>query len=319
MDHADYLMMRIPRPTLVLCCHAATSSTSTAPGRRFREAKKVFGVAGYGERVEIFEYDTTHGYPKQQREAMLRFFRRWLMLKDDPVYEDEFATIEGAELQCTRTGQVVEDLKGKTVFAITAERADELEPARAKLRTQPEELTAEVRRLLGVSSNIPVPEYREVGDVKRDDCFLVKVLFETEPGIIVPGLLFSPRKEGPTPLIIYLNAMGKDKDAGVNGRCEELAKAGNRVLALDLRGFGETAPAPASAKPGYFGNTYRESFLSLHLNRPLLGQRVHDLLAVTGFIDQKIGKHVSAIEVIGSGGCGLVALHAAALIRASRR
>ena len=52
------------------------------------------------------------------------------------------------------------------------------------------------------------------------------------------------------------------------------------MLALDLRGWGETAPAAPPKKPGYFGTDFRESYLGLHLNRPLLGQRAYDLLAV---------------------------------------
>jgi cephalosporin-C deacetylase-like acetyl esterase len=114
-------------------------------------------------------------------------------------------------------------------------------------------------------------------------------------------------------LTIVLNEQGMTPLAGVGGRCEELVKAGHRVLAIDVRGLGETAPAPPSAKPGHFGNTWRESFLSLHLNRPLLGQRVYDLLSVIEFIEQKVGKHLSGIELIGTGNCGPIALHAAAL------
>ena len=90
----------------------------------------------------------------------------------------------------------------------------------------------------------------------------------------------------------------------------ELAAAGFEVVAPDLRGFGETAPAPASAKPGYFGNSYRESFLSLHLNRPLLGQRTFDVLAV---LEALAGEETQGFHLIGVGSAGPLALHAAAL------
>src|SRR5262249_30221103 len=56
------------------------------------------------------------------------------------------------------------------------------------------------------------------------------------------------------------------------------------------------------------------AFLGIHLNRPLLGQKVFDLLTViesaTGFADLK---NVAGIEVVGIGSAGPVALHAAAL------
>jgi hypothetical protein len=55
---------------------------------------------------------------------------------------------------------------------------------------------------------------------------------------------------------------------------------------------------------------FRETYLALHLDRPLLGQRVHDLLAVLGkFAGQ------AEVEAVGVGKGGPVVLHAAALDR----
>jgi hypothetical protein len=94
------------------------------------------------------------------------------------------------------------------------------------------------------------------------------------------------------------------------GPIERLVRAGRRVLALDLRGQGETAPAETPKRPGYFGVDVREAFLGLHLDRPLLGQRVSDLLAV---LERVAGK--DPVEAVGAGKGGPVVLHAAALDR----
>ena len=45
--------------------------------------------------------------------------------------------------------------------------------------------------------------------------------------------------------------------------------------------MGETAPG---AKSGPFGSDSKEAFLALNLARPLLGQRVGDLLSVLGAV-----------------------------------
>ncbi len=82
------------------------------------------------------------------------------------------------------------------------------------------------------------------------------------------------------------------------------------MLALDLRGLGETAPAETSKRPGYFGVDFREAYLALHLDRPLLGQRVSDLLAVR---ERVAGKN--EVEAVGAGKGGPIVLHAAALDR----
>lgn len=93
------------------------------------------------------------------------------------------------------------------------------------------------------------------------------------------------------------------------GEIEKLVKAGRAVTAVDLRGWGETAPAdPAQdGKVPTFGVEYKESFLSLHLNRPLFGQRVWDLMNVLGPGDVK-----GETELVGVGSAAPVALHVAA-------
>lgn len=88
---------------------------------------------------------------------------------------------------------------------------------------------------------------------------------------------------------------------------DRLLKDGLAVVALDLRGTGETAPVGRGvAWDRYFGNEWKESFLGLHLARPLLGQRVKDLVTVAGGARADLRLH-------GVGEAAPVALHAAAL------
>jgi hypothetical protein len=78
---------------------------------------------------------------------------------------------------------------------------------------------------------------------------------------------------------------------------------------VDLRGTGETAPTAPAKKSGHFGGDFKEIFLALHLGRPLLGQRVLDLLSVVqGTTSPRHG-----IDLYAFGSAGPVALHAAAL------
>ncbi len=84
-------------------------------------------------------------------------------------------------------------------------------------------------------------------------------------------------------------------------------KAGEHVALVEPRGMGEGAP---DAKPGAFGPDLREAFLALHLDRPLLGQRVFDLLqALRGLDNSK-----SPVHLVGIGAGGPIVLHAAALV-----
>src|SRR6185503_7813461 len=102
MEHADYVTMRAPKPTLIL---TGTQDFFDIQGAwtTFREAKLQYGLLGHRERVELFEYNDKHGFSKPRREAAMRWMRRWLLDKDDAPTEGTFPIHKDEELQCTRT------------------------------------------------------------------------------------------------------------------------------------------------------------------------------------------------------------------------
>ena len=59
---------------------------------------------------------------------------RWLLKQDTAVDEPDFPIATDAELQCTRTGQVITDFKDRSVFDLNAERARDLQAAREPQR-----------------------------------------------------------------------------------------------------------------------------------------------------------------------------------------
>jgi hypothetical protein len=305
MEHADYLTMRAPKPTLI-CAAARDFFDGQGTWATFHEAKRVYGIMGHPERVDIMESDSGHGFPKSQREAVVRWMRRWLLGVDDAPTEGEIAVAKEAELRCTRTGQVLEDFKDKSVFSLNAEREAELARGRARARGR-DELLKDVARLSGVKLPVAAAKVTEAGEVKRDGYGIRKLVFETEPGVRVPGLLFDG---GRGPLVIYADGAGKAAAVAPGGAADRMARAGARVLSLDLRGLGETAPGkPAASRPNYFGADTFEAFVALHLNRPLVGQRATDLLAVVA----KMAGEFDDIQLVGVGSAGPAVLHAAAL------
>jgi cephalosporin-C deacetylase-like acetyl esterase len=313
LEHADYVTLRAPRPTL-LCVGTRDYFDIQGAWTTFREAKLLYGLLGHGERVDLFEYNDTHGFSRPRREAAMRWMRRWLLHKDDAPVEGTFPIFKDPELQCTRTGQVLEDFKGKSVFDFNADREKELAQQRAQFQGahSREDLLKKVRRLIGLQGSVNPAKLTPGAESQREGYQLSQLTFETEPGILVPALLFTPRQVTPgSPLVLYVAGGGKAEAAGPGGPIEPLVRSGSRVLAVDLRGLGETAPgAPATGRPNYFGSDSKEAFLGLHLNRPLLGQRVYDLLAVAG---KMIELGQDQVHVIGTGTGGPIALHAAAL------
>ena len=82
MEHADYLTMRAPKPTLMA---VGTLDFFDIDGAwtTFREVKNLYGLLGHAERVDIFESNEPHGFTKVRREACMRWMRRWLLKKDE--------------------------------------------------------------------------------------------------------------------------------------------------------------------------------------------------------------------------------------------
>lgn len=304
LEHADFLTARIPKPTLML---VATRDFFAIDGSWtcFREAKRLYCTAGFGERVDLFEFDDTHGFSKPRRTAALRFMRRWLQGRDEPVDERTMTLSTDAELRCTKSGQVLADGRGPNVIDLDVARERSLRDRRAKLWTTPEKALAEVRRLAAIASEIAGPEVEEVASESSGPQKLVLRRTGQPP---VPALLHRPRPVTRGPVVVWVSSRGKSAHAEATAR---LVEAGKSVLALDVRGIGETRTDKGRRFKTASGSDVAAALLAQHLGRPLLGERVEDVLAAVEWLARE--PRVESIEVVGYGHMGPVALHAAAL------
>jgi len=316
MEHADFIAMRAPRPTLV-CTATRDFFDIQGSWTTFREAKRLYGLLGHGERVDLFEYDDQHGFSKPRREAACRWMLRWLAGRDEPVVEGDFAACKPSELQCTRTGQVLEEFKGRSVFDLNAQRERELAAGRTErwlARARAERIQM-VKKLLGIAEDPTVekPGTEHRGQVSRSKYVITKSTHETERGVFVPCLTFQRREAAqPRMATLVLVDGGAAREAGPGGLLEQLLKKADVVHSVDLRGLGESAPASAASRAQPPITEHNLAFLGLHLNRPLLGQRCADLLAV-------LKLHAGMpVDLAATGRNGPIALHAAALSESVR-
>ncbi len=312
IDHADYLTMRAPKPTLVL---TGTHDFFDIDGAwdSFREAKRVYGILGYGERVEMFEYPDKHGFSRPRREAALRWMQRWLQDKNEPSTEPELALKKDRDLQVTETGQVVSQFKGRTVWDLSLERATALaEQRKAFWKDKPRATClAEVGRLAGIRPIETKPAIRSLGSLDRDGLTIEKLVITRTGEPPLPGLLFSPKERpGRMPAVVYVDGRGMRQAAGAEGPIEQLVAAGHIVLAIDVRGTGETALARPRQ---YRNNEYQMTYLGVHLGRPLVGQRTEDVLTALEALLVRDDVDPGRVHAVGIERGGPVVLHAAAL------
>jgi cephalosporin-C deacetylase-like acetyl esterase len=316
MDHADFLTMRAPLPTLV-CCGTKDFFDIDGTWASFREAKLIYSALGFGERISLFEYNDKHGFSKPRRQAVVQWMKRWLQKFDEPFVEEDFPVFTDAELQCTRTGQVLSDFNGKSVFDLNAELAKELKEGREKW--QDEKSAANLREK--IMELISRPNYLGkfdekiltqmgfdfVATTKAKGCKFDDVLCSRPPFhwiSVVPEKI----KKG-NPFIISINEYSVD-DAKKGGALEKLGSGGQVAFVLDVRGIGRTKPNSKGGMVKYFGSDWQETFLSLHLQRPLLGQRVDDVSFQASYIS---GEAKDGILLSAKGIAGPIALHAAVL------
>lgn len=314
MEHADYITMRAPKPTLL---SVGTQDFFDIDGawNSFREAKLQYGRLRHGERVSLFESDEKHGFTLPRREAAMRWMRRWLLGKDDNPSESDFPVARDEELQCTETGQVLTSFPDeRTVFDFNAGRAKELAHQRAEKfpERSAQQLRDEVKARLSQPKpqDILVDNHRQI---ERDGYDVDVWTLATEPGVTVIDRVFRLRQaaDPSKPMVVYV---GADLSlAAPGGPIERRVKNGEWVAMIEPRGMGETAPAQANPKrPGYFGTDEKEAFLALHLDRPLLAQRVYDLIQSFRAL-QRSEDSDPKFHLIGIGIGGPIVLHAAAL------
>jgi len=316
MGHEDYVMMRAPRPTLIL---TTTGDYFDIRGAwdSFRMAKRPYEKLGYAERVDLFETPGEHGFPQPMRVAACRWMRRWLLRTDDAITETEFPIAAEDQTWCTPRGRVMFLPGARTTYEINADYEREVAGARKERWQQTDKTQAldEVRSITGIRrlENLPAAEWEQTGSLERDGYRIDKLILKPDDTIWLPALAFvPPEQDGQA--YLYVHADGKAADAAPGGPIEELVKQGHVVLAVDLRGLGETSPTEKSAYGGHLGGDWQDMYLAYVLDTSYLAMRAEDILVSARFLRDYPGTGASSqVHLISVGRTGPPALHAAAL------
>ena len=314
MDHADYILMRAPKPTLIL---AATKDFVPIAGawETYRQAKRLYTRLGVPERVGLVEADEKHGFSLHLRAGACRWMRRWLLNQVDEVTEPAFDVFSDRQLQCTPQGQVLLLEGAKSVFRLYREEEAALRSRRQRSwrRMNDEERRSQVRETAGIRplSEIPRSEVQRRGTVRRGGYRVEKLILKSDGGFPLPALKFVSEKSSGE-WTLYLHGRGKQADAGPGGPIESLVRRGHPVLAVDLTGLGETESTAWRYDPKHIGNNSAEYFIAYMLGRSLVGMRAEDVLVCARYLNGRSG-NTKGVNVVAVGRAGIAALHAAAV------
>lgn len=315
-DFADYLILAAPRPVMIL---AATRDYVPIAGawETFREAKRVYTRLGYSERVDLAETDAPHGYSVQLREASTRWMNRWLRGDDRPVFEQAVRSFKDEELHCTPGGQVLALPGARSLYDLNrAEAARLAAPRQAAWAALAEGARRDlVRRTAGIRTlaTLPAARFEPRGGSRRAELQIEKLLLAREGEVPLPALRFRPEKPSGR-ACLYVHGRGKHIDAAPGGPIARLVAEGVDVLAVDLRGFGETAMNGWRTKPvEVAGDNGAEFYVAYLLGQSLVGLRAEDILVAARAFAVLAGTKAEAIELIAVEDAAIPALHAAAV------
>src|SRR5262249_10282306 len=150
LDHADFLAALAPKPVIILAKEKDFFDVRGAQ-EAYARLRRLYELLGASENAKLFVGPTSHGYSRENREAMYAWFNRATGTPE--TGSEPKLTIEKDEvLWCTPHGQVAE-LKSRTVFSFTAERSRELARQR-----RPDDLKRVVTELLKLPQRSGTPE-----------------------------------------------------------------------------------------------------------------------------------------------------------------
>jgi hypothetical protein len=190
-----------------------------------------------------------------------------------------------------------------------------------------------LRRLLGMDRiaasadghrpEVQLGEREDLGDYCRQRCEM-----ETEPNVLIPFWLLTPKREGRRPLALTPHghdALGYDMSAGVvhdEARRTKVVTE-DRDVAVQAARHGFVAIAPATRGIGcdgvpdlegrHGGRDCRSSFMhALLAGRTSMGERVWDMERLIDWAGELPNVDASTVLMLGNSGGGMVTLYAAA-------
>jgi cephalosporin-C deacetylase-like acetyl esterase len=305
MDFPDFIYSFAPKPFLML---SAIRDFFPIGGVRetFAEAHGVYESLGIPDKLQKVEADDGHGYSQPRRQAAYRWFGRWLKSEDDDGAEQEVPAASSEELWATPTGQVSTSFHGEDVFSLNLKRYATVKSLRPALSL------AKVRDLAAFAPGSGGLNIKTYGALPRSGYRIEKLTYESEPGTLIPAVIYVPETHGArSPAIICADGEGKQASREA---AELLVRKGNIVMSIDARGLGETRPALDTHNHffTYFAD-HDDAETAILLGKTLVGMRAADIARGIDLLSARSEVDSSNISGIGSGAAAVAMLHAAAL------
>jgi cephalosporin-C deacetylase-like acetyl esterase len=328
IDRGDLLAAFGPKPLLV-CYTPQDGGTTYSPvyeeGTReiFEELREVYKLLGAEEKVSLFASFLPHDLDFFIRRAAYDWFNRWLGRRDAGTEEVEFDESSDAALNCTSTGEVLTSLGGRSVVQLITDRARAVIPPSpfqdpsVDMDGAREHIRAKLRSLLALPTERTPLRPAILSSGLRRGLSIEEFELQPEAQVRLPGWFIRPSGERRAlPTILHVSDRGKDDIVRESNTVESLVRQGYALCAINLRGVGNSAPRYPSAGPLFYRWEHLDdgyAWASLTLGRPVLGQRVWDLLRCLDYLETRPDVDHAQVHLVGTSSAGLAALLGASL------
>jgi cephalosporin-C deacetylase-like acetyl esterase len=312
----EILSLIPPRPLRIII----GIESGEEPGHREKlEDMQLFyeGLRAGKQTGEIDMVPGIHSMNRSNRESAYEWLNKWLDKEAEGKAETllEPETIEA--LWCTESGNTIISPGGETGQSLNAKRAGQIYKPEVNLTRLKERIASRTGLTLPVNSLVPQVNLFET--FTYEDLYIEELTYESEKGIIIPSLLIKPKNAKPgSNIYIYASDKGKPDKYEISNLPFLLAKNGSVVLAIDVRGIGETSPTPPLSLNKFTGYTpllWQHDVLAIKsagFGRSTFGMRTLDLIRGIDFIKSRDDLEGRKIVVVGEGSGGLWALLATA-------
>ncbi len=321
VNNVAFAALFAPRP---MALSGADDWTIAIETKGLPELRHVYGLYDRQGFVEANAFPQfPHNYNQVARALMYEWFNRHLELGlEGPIREREFERLTTEQMSVfdeahprPKDAKTAEQLREYLTEVARAQFAELLPEDAAGLKKYREVVGGAARILLdeGVPAADAITTHSS-GSVEHDGLTVTKsIIGRADTGERIPLVLLSPEADGKSPVVLWLEDGGKSQLLTAGGQpaagVRELLAAGVSVASIDLLGIGEQEPPQSAEEFQQIDGTYHG--YTFGYNRPLLSQRVRDVLTVIGHLARE--ERTGEVALAGSGDSGVIALLAAAM------
>jgi cephalosporin-C deacetylase-like acetyl esterase len=319
IDNCDMLTAIAPRPLLLTIENYSPAFHTTAG-----HLKQRYRQLGAEEKFATEEANDPHSWTAKLRLATADWFSRCYYGRPGPDREPDLEPERAETLRCTPAGSLREARKGDSIFTIIAAKGGRITPERpvpsgkTELDSFRAQMLGQIRKLIRYDATAHPLGARHISTTPRRGYQVEHVEFLSEPGIYIPAWVFKPERRDGGPPTVFVHEAGKQVEGLEFGRLEKLARKGRLIVAVDVRGIGETEPRyQASDRTGDFGHLFNVetglAYSAWYLDQSLFGMRVRDVVRSVEYALSRPDANASGARLVGKGAGALWCLFAAAL------